>query len=717
MPEGGGENKENHINHELSNESDLWIKEKEKERKEREKRIEKSFSKIDKLLGNFKDKNMSNPEKESKSQGEKLVENVPEFKNWLINEKDFKDIKNEELKTFVEFTGGIDSRYLTVSAVLNSIDKLHGSVSSGKIKKFEADKLIPKFHEQLRNLTARDQKKKIDSEERFVESMTESQRKAKTEQINLELPQFSPEDSLSNRESQIEKQRLYIRKFLDNIENSNRDSHDFAISYIVNALEGSLEEMAPSVRNEVEARLSLHDCSELILQANGWLQRDQEKVGYGFTIGSAAAKAKEWHHDLTRKKIEILFRNSMDGGLPGLKIPEAWDKMQEAVFNYDRYVSLALNDRLLVLARDLKENKSRNFSNEEINKAINWIRKNKAFSFKRLDENQKKQVEKMRLKENDFSQFFNLKGLEKFDDELGQKIPSNFYTDSEGIRKEAVRRHIISELGGDKNAEKSLQLAEKMAIATLETSIFNDASTGNDHLSEIVYLEDWRKGRTEKGRNRGPEIHENLIPGFGQSWLRYISEDKTRNLEKTERVLNSEEVIKNIDKIKEGSYSYYTALVLTRYSLLKGYLMNRTLEPLKIDKNALQGLIVLFLNADKPVLTNEEKERFGGGKSEAAKKYLKQRRDGPLKLRTLWLLGIVDSALSNEALNWDSMAFRELRKAVTMEILSKEAGTFISPKQWQWIERKTGLSGRLALLTLYRASRDSFSSFSKGGKR
>ena len=350
------------------------------------------------------------------------------------------------------------------------------------------------------------------------------------------------------------------------------------------------------------------------------------------------------------------------------------------------------------MARDLKEDRSRKFSNEGINKIINWIRENNAFNFKKLNEKQKKLVKKMGLKENDFSQFFNLQGLEKFDDELHQKIPSNFHTDSEGIRKEAVRRHIISELGGDKNAEKSLQLAEKMAIATLETSVFNDASTGNDQLSEIIYLEDWRKGRTEKGRNRGPQIHENLIPGFGQSFLRYISKKETRSLEKTKRVLNSEEVVKNIDEIKEGNYLYYTAVLLTRYSLLKGHLMNRTLEPFKIDKNVLQELVILFSNADKPISTD---------------------RDGPLKLRTLWLAGVVDSALSNEALNWDSMAFKELRKAATMEILSEEAGTFITPKQWQWIERKTGIKGRSALLTFYRASRDSFSfsSSSKGGKR
>lgn len=630
----------------------------------------------------------------------------PEFKNWLVNEKELKAIKNDSLKTFVEFAGGVDPKHLKATFVLNSLDKLQDLVQNKRITISEANKLIPRIHGQLSDLTERDQRNKIDDEERFVESMTEAQRKAKTEQINLELPLFNPEDSLQSREKQIKEQRDYVRGFLNNIEDSNRDSHDFAISYIVNALEASLGRMAPEIREEVETRLSLHDCSELMLQANGWLQRDQEKVGYGFTISSAAAKAKEWHHDLTRRKIEILFRKSEEGGLAGLKVPEAWDKLQEAVFNYDKYVLLALEDQLSLLAKNLNEDKTRKFDEKGINRAISWIRENKNFNFKKLNEEQKRQVKRLRLEEKDFNFFFSIKGLETFDDDLGGDIPSNFYTDSDGVRKEAVYRRLIKELGGNKSAEKSLQLAEKIANATLETSVFNNSSAGNDGLSEIIYLEDWRKGRTEKGRNRGPEIHENLIPGFGQSFLRYTAGNEIRGVENLEKIFKSEEVVKNIDKIKEGGYSYYTALVLSRYNLLKGYLMDRTPEPLKIDKNELQSMVVLFLNADRPVLDKEEEEYFGGKKTESAQRYLKQKSEGPLGLRTLWLLGVVDEALSNEALNWDSIAFRELRKAATMEILSEEAGTFIKPNQWAWIEKKTNFSKRLALLTLYRINRD-----------
>ena len=216
-----------------------------------------------------------------------------EYKNWLIDQKGFNEIKNEDLKTFIKFNGGIEPEYLTISFILTNIDKLHSLVSDGKIPETEADKLVPKLYEQLRNLTARDQKKQVDSEERFVDSMTEAQTKSRTREITLDL------------QKNDNRQREYIRELLDSIENSNRDSHDFAISHITNAIEASLGEMAPSLRDEVEARIAWHDCSELVLQANGWLQRDQEKVGYGYAISWAAAKAKEWHHDLTRKKIEI----------------------------------------------------------------------------------------------------------------------------------------------------------------------------------------------------------------------------------------------------------------------------------------------------------------------------------------------------------------------------------------------------------------------------
>jgi hypothetical protein len=59
----GGENKENPINHELDNEFDSWIKNKENEKAEREKRISESFSRIDKHLKNIE--KMSNKEKET----------------------------------------------------------------------------------------------------------------------------------------------------------------------------------------------------------------------------------------------------------------------------------------------------------------------------------------------------------------------------------------------------------------------------------------------------------------------------------------------------------------------------------------------------------------------------------------------------------------------------------------------------------------------------
>lgn len=80
MPEG--ENKENPINYESSDDLGSWIKNKEEEKQQRDKRIDKSFSKIDKLLKNFdKNKEMTNLERESNS-----TEN-PEAKKRSFTEK------------------------------------------------------------------------------------------------------------------------------------------------------------------------------------------------------------------------------------------------------------------------------------------------------------------------------------------------------------------------------------------------------------------------------------------------------------------------------------------------------------------------------------------------------------------------------------------------------------------------------------------------------
>jgi polyhydroxyalkanoate synthesis regulator phasin len=558
-------------------------------------------------------------------------------KNWIASDEEIRKITDPKFKFFIDQLSQIKKEDLTVSFLLDRYGKTQDLIFDGKINAQEAKIFMPRVINQIREVTKKVQNEKHADQntEKLTESIIEAQTKSRTKEITLDLPRGK------------EEQLKYVRGFINSIENSNRDSHDFSISYITQAIEASLGEMEPIVRDEVEARLSLHDCADLIKQANGWISRDAAKVGGGYTIGSAASEALRRGHDLTRKKIKTLLSVN---GIKGLNVAQAWDKLQDVVFNY-RYF-----------------------------------------------------LEKLGLKQD----------VEKFDQEVNNgKVPSNFFTESDSEKKEIVRNYILGQLDGDENArEKSFQLAEKLALATLETSVFNTSLAGNDELGDIIYLKKWRQGRGGTGRSRGPKIHENLIPGFGKSWLRnLVKEDIGYQL-------YSDKILDKIEGVKKDDYSYFCSVFISRFYALKELILDRAPKPKAIDKNFLQSAVIFFNTADRPVLTNEERLRFGGlntdEESGEANKYLAQKKCGPLKLRALWLAGVVDVALAKEDLGWDAMALRELKKAATMEELSPGAGTFITPEQWDWIENKTNFKRRSNKLFLYRVAVEAFKNLKFG---
>lgn len=571
-------------------------------------------------------KEMLGPEQESKVEGQG-PERKPEFKPWIFKDlKEVEEIKNPQLKRIIVALEKTPQALRNRQRLENFYSKIEDPYIEGKISEEEAGYFLGKISQRLEKLSEEEKKREsgklLDRAAQKLSKAAEIQAKSAKGEFALELP------PRKNKEAQ----RAFVRKILNTIENSNRDCHDLAISTVVKNLEASLDQMDEEVREEVEARLSLHDCSELIRQANGWISRDPQKVGPGHTIGSAAAEALRRSHDLTRKKIKTLFgeivrygsgenkREEVKGILPGLKIAEAWDLLQKAVFNYKYFLT------------------------------------------------------RLGLKG----------GLEALDDEKRKgKVPSNFFTDSDSTRKTAVREYLIKELGGGESGRKSLQLAEKLAIATLETSVFNKSATGNDELAEIINFRSWRKGRARTGRARGPKIHEEAIPGFGKSWLRFVGDKGT------DEILEAKDILEKIGEIREGSYSYFCSVIVTRYYLLKELLLDRAPKPRTIDENFLQKAVVYFDTADKP----KENERCG-----------------PLALRVWWLAGVVDIALAKENLEWDAYSFRELKKAATMEELSPKARTFITQEQWNWIEKVTNFQRRLDSLFRYRVTRESLKS-------
>ena len=473
---------------------------------------------------------------------------------------------------------------------------------------------------------------KPDRSEKVIKALgeaTEAMKKAAQAQERMARGEYTLD--LSSLKTP-EEQRFFVRELLDGIENSNRDTHDGANMYLVRGLETAYDQMFPEVAREVKARLCVHDCAELIKQANGWIFRDTDKVGPGYSIGSAAAEALRRDHELDREIVETFLRYGNEDDrhrhlfLPGLDVPKAWDIFQEVNMEYEEWAQKA---------------------------------------------------------------GFTLNGSEK-------KGVFGFYKDSNPVRKNAVRKLMLDKLGGDAKAKKSLQLAEKLATATLENAVFNRGDTaGNDQLAEIIGLKEWRAKRRQAGRIRGPRIHEEDIDGFGNSWLRLArKEDGEDNP-------NLPLFAKDIDISKvEKNWQFHCSVVVTRYKQLCELMLDRKPKITEYDLTFLETAVVYFNTADKPQEIEIEIE-----KDDVIEKI--KVKDGPKMLRAFWVAGVVDMLLADKDIDIGHKSYGEALgdfvHALTEEKLSEEADVFLAPEQWEYLRVNMDVDKRLAKRAAERA--------------
>jgi len=198
--------------------------------------------------------NMSDQEKELNFQGEKASHDTSEFKNWLVSEEDLKSITDDTLKTFIEFTGGIDPEHLTASFILNSIDRLQDLVLNGKIAKTEADKLIPKIHMQLRELTERDRKRIMESSEKNIPQGEKIRKESEFSGEEKQKPTDIPPDvaeaiRIANRIQELQARKKFDRGELEEglSEQDQSELHDLyaRLGRMPNYLQGLPSEYRP----------------------------------------------------------------------------------------------------------------------------------------------------------------------------------------------------------------------------------------------------------------------------------------------------------------------------------------------------------------------------------------------------------------------------------------------------------------------------------------
>ncbi len=84
-----------------------------------------------------------------------------------------------------------------------------------------------------------------------------------------------------------------------------------------------------------------------------------------------------------------------------------------------------------------------------------------------------------------------------------------------------MRKYLVEKLGGGKVAEKSLQLAERVAEATFETSVWRTDPPPTDPVAQAIYFRTYREDALTRAGDYGPAITLSRIEGFGTSFFRY----------------------------------------------------------------------------------------------------------------------------------------------------------------------------------------------------
>lgn len=270
--------------------------------------------------------------------------------------------------------------------------------------------------------------------------------------------------------------------------------------------------------------------------------------------------------------------------------------------------------------------------------------------------------------------------------------------DSSQVEQQTIRNSICEELGGNNASRKSLQLAERIAIATFETSVWNQKVGGKDVLAEAIYLKEYRKGRFSQSRDRGPDITIDKIEGFGSSFFRSarrvdkqplvlkiaippaeIPDTEQRAFEETlmnsrieeDRKTTLDFNVMNFDRLSQGALGTYLGNEVPRILGTKQLLLKTDFKPVDLTSEAVQGWVANFRVSD---------------------------RDGSLKLRKYFIMGILDAGLA-EAYNlgWGQVEIAEARKILTKKIGEDEDGKnlyFLTTEEIDDVLREIGAWGK-----------------------
>lgn len=436
----------------------------------------------------------------------------------------------------------------------------------------------------------------------------------------------------------------YIEERLDVIENFKTNSiKDLALSDFTYPLltmlakrDGSVPE---DILNIINTRLTLKEIGNRMAANSGSMDEHNGLVRCIVDLESNG-------FDMSPQVMEYFFKNKMDG----LKTAEAWNLMEASNFRYVEMCDEAL----------------KNGSESIQNKIVEM---------------------------GGVGEFLNFTKLKYAKDTWLKGQVRNYFLDTSGEEPRAavLREYLIEKLinqakaKGEKlsdyQARKSMQLAEFMYSATLETSVVDWDFVSGDEYSEAVNIGYLRilDGETgSKGKLTGPKSSLRHIESLTPGWLRSFS-----GIERPNKEITAEEIIKyGLEGKGRDRKSGLSGKEL--YSAHFISIISKKVWPARR----------LVLSGETPLTKDILKTQYFQGVNDYFNKVDTQvGHKGVTK--TAWLAGLIELTFTGRDSGWTSTDYLELKNIVTKDIISGEGDdkprSFVTKEQWEWIEKTLDL--------------------------
>jgi hypothetical protein len=490
----------------------------------------------------------------------------------------------------------------------------------------------------MANMTmGKNKERKIDTN-KVNRSRSGSELKYKTE----EFPDLSEtsEPLLKTPEGEVysKEQLEYIEERLNIIENYPTSSikRELALGDFTYPLFAMLaERSAPEhILNIINTRLTLKEVGNKLAANSGSMGER------GDGLIRCISELESEGFDMSPEVMSYFFEDKIDG----LKTAEAWDLMESANFDYSGMLK--------------QISQSKDVGIKSMVMAFETAFGNGAF------------IECKQLKLS-----------------VGTPLEGktyNYYLETQGKKQRVkiVKEYMIKELMtrnniGEKQARKSMQLAEFMYDATMESGVVDWDFLNGDEYAELVntaYIRKLDGAEGSKGKLVGPYASRKHIKHLTPGWVRSFCDER----DPTKPIMSKTIVEKGL----KGGAEHGGLIAKELYSAHFISIISKKVYPAKR----------LILNEDTPLQKDILKTQYFKGVNDFFNKVDSQSGKGTEGIaKTVWLAGLIELTFTSHDSTWTKQDYRELERIVTSDsIYSDEKGksqAFITKKQWDWITK------------------------------